>query len=150
MTMLSNHVLACPRCGGQIAGWLVRDSDNYVHCVHCGAVIRDEGYKSTSFKTLFATYAIDRRASNYYLRNQVMMKWLICLALRNHPNPSRRLTMRIFRNVVKTVKLAILGAVVSVIAFLAGASLVKKYSDNRHPAHQPALPCRNKQQDLFG
>ena len=46
----------CPRCSVQVAGWLVHESDGFVHCVSCGAVFRDPGYQGPNFSELFAKY----------------------------------------------------------------------------------------------
>jgi hypothetical protein len=72
---------------------------------------------------------IDRKVSNYYSRNQKRTLVVIYWVLKNQPNQNRRLTIRIFRNVVKTVKMVIFGAVAFVTLVLVSLGVVKKYAD---------------------
>jgi len=50
--MLSSRRV-CPRCACQVGGWMVNEN-GYVHCILCGFVSYDPGYRGTSFKMIFA------------------------------------------------------------------------------------------------
>jgi Zn ribbon nucleic-acid-binding protein len=50
-------VSQCPRCSLQISGILCSDDSGYfIHCISCGYIVRDWGYRRSSFKALFAKY----------------------------------------------------------------------------------------------
>jgi hypothetical protein len=76
MTLLSNHARVCPRCTNPgFPGWLVREADGYIHCISCGFVSHDPGFKSPSFKIVFANlrdypdddlHHTSRRKEEYY------------------------------------------------------------------------------------
>ncbi len=51
--MLSSRARVCPRCACQVGGWMVNEN-GYVHCILCGFVSYDPGYRGTSFKMIFA------------------------------------------------------------------------------------------------
>jgi len=95
----------------------------------CGFVVSDEGYRGTSFKECSPCMHIDQKVSNYYSRNPKRTLVAVYWALKNHPNQSRKLTMRVFRNTVKVIKLEIASMVLFVVAILAGLGVVKKYAD---------------------
>jgi hypothetical protein len=66
----------CPRCSHpHFPGWLVREADGYIHCISCGFVSHDPGFKSPSFKMVFANlrdypdddlHHTSRRKEEYY------------------------------------------------------------------------------------
>jgi hypothetical protein len=45
----------CPRCSLQIPGWPIYQ-DGMVSCLHCGFVLRDDGYRHTDFSGLLKRY----------------------------------------------------------------------------------------------
>lgn len=59
MVMLSNRP-TCPRCSRpHFPGWLVREADGYIHCISCGYVQFDCGYRHTSLKVMFFAHIPD-------------------------------------------------------------------------------------------
>jgi Zn ribbon nucleic-acid-binding protein len=60
---ISRSVSICPRCSLQVPGVLTPDDDGYfVHCVSCGYVIRDWGYRRPSYRALFPKSQAARNA----------------------------------------------------------------------------------------